>query len=38
MLSRLLTGKRGLVAGVANDRSIAAGCARAFKASARASP
>ncbi|MBY5935047.1 enoyl-ACP reductase FabI [Tateyamaria omphalii] len=28
--SRLLTGKKGLVVGVANDQSIAAGCARAF--------
>jgi len=26
-----LTGKRGLVAGIANDHSIAAGCARAFR-------
>jgi len=29
-LSGLLAGKVGLVTGVANERSIAAGCARAF--------
>lgn len=27
-----LTGKRGIVVGIANERSIAAGCARAFAA------
>ena len=27
-----LSGKRGLVVGVANEASIAAGCARAFRA------
>ncbi|WP_237751524.1 SDR family oxidoreductase [Sphingobium sp. DC-2] len=26
-----LSGKRGLVIGIANDHSIAAGCARAFR-------
>ncbi|KIC44877.1 enoyl-ACP reductase FabI [Tateyamaria sp. ANG-S1] len=31
--SRLLAGKKGLVVGVANDQSIAAGCARAFQLS-----
>lgn len=36
MWNQLLTGKRGLVVGIANGRSIAAGCARAFnKAGAR---
>lgn len=31
-LPGLLAGKRGLVVGIANDDSIAAGCARAFSA------
>jgi enoyl-[acyl-carrier protein] reductase I len=30
--AKLLDGKKGLVVGVANDRSIAWGCARAFRA------
>ncbi|MDQ0512196.1 enoyl-ACP reductase FabI [Ancylobacter amanitiformis] len=30
--ARLLDGKRGLIVGIANDRSIAWGCARAFRA------
>src|ERR1700756_3722856 len=30
--AKLLEGKRGLVIGIANDRSIAWGCARAFRA------
>ncbi len=29
---KLLEGKRGLIIGIANDRSIAWGCARAFRA------
>ncbi|MEO1140426.1 MAG: SDR family oxidoreductase, partial [Pseudomonadota bacterium] len=32
MLSTLLKGKRGIVVGIANERSIAAGCAMAFRA------
>ncbi|HUA52346.1 MAG TPA: enoyl-ACP reductase FabI [Candidatus Sulfotelmatobacter sp.] len=32
VLKDLLTGKRGLVVGIANDSSIAYGCARAFRA------
>lgn len=32
MKARLLEGKRGLVVGIANDQSIAWGCARAFRA------
>ena len=31
MLSQLINGKRGLVVGIANGHSIAAGCARAFR-------
>jgi enoyl-[acyl-carrier protein] reductase I len=31
--TNFLTGRKGLVVGVANDQSIAAGCARAFRAS-----
>ena len=30
--AKLLEGKRGLIVGIANDRSIAWGCARAFRA------
>ena len=30
--AKLLEGRRGLIAGIANDRSIAWGCARAFRA------
>ena len=30
--AKLLEGRRGLIVGVANDRSIACGCARAFRA------
>ena len=30
--AKLLEGRRGLIVGVANDRSIAWGCARAFRA------
>ena len=30
--AKLLDGKRGLIVGIANDRSIAWGCARAFRA------
>ena len=30
--AQLLDGKKGLIVGVANDRSIAWGCARAFRA------
>jgi enoyl-[acyl-carrier-protein] reductase (NADH) len=33
-----LQGKRGLVVGIANDASIAAGCARAFSPRAPNSP
>ena len=30
--ARLLEGKKGLIVGIANDQSIAWGCARAFRA------
>jgi enoyl-[acyl-carrier protein] reductase I len=30
--AKLLEGRRGLIVGIANDRSIAWGCARAFRA------
>jgi enoyl-[acyl-carrier protein] reductase I len=30
--AKLLEGKRGLIVGIANDQSIAWGCARAFRA------
>ena len=30
--TKLLEGKRGLVVGIANDQSIAWGCAKAFRA------
>ena len=30
--ARILEGRRGLIVGIANDRSIAWGCARAFRA------
>ena len=30
--AKLLEGKRGLIVGIANDQSIARGCARAFHA------
>lgn len=32
LLENLLNGKRGLVVGIANEHSIAAGCAMAFRA------
>ena len=36
MLPELLKGKKGLVVGIANERSIAAGCAKAFGAAGAA--